>query len=245
MAKALTGVSTIAATKIAHVHADAPTRTAAVPGEERHVIRGAPWDFYDRLTDALGESSPFRVAYDGQDIEIMTLGPKHERSKGLLGSFIECVFVGLEIDCEELGSTTWKRPELERGIEADQCYCFEPSKLEMVRAAAARGSNDIAEYPNPDLAVEVDLSPSKIDRARIYSELRVSEVWRFHDGTVSIDQIGVDGSYVPAESSRFLHVRPDEIIRWLVNEDSGNRVAPRKSLERWVRTELRPRVRPD
>jgi hypothetical protein len=130
MAKALTGVSTIAATKIAPVHADAPTRAAAVPGEERHVIRGAPWEFYDRLTDALGESSPFRVAYDGQDIEIITLGPKQERSKGLLGSFIESVFVGLEIDCEELGSTTWKRPELERGIEADQCYCFEPSKLE-------------------------------------------------------------------------------------------------------------------
>jgi hypothetical protein len=86
MAKALTGVSTISAIKIAPLNADAPTRAAAVQGEERHVMRGAPWDFYDRPTDALGESSPFRVAYDGQDIEIITLGPKHERSKGLLGS---------------------------------------------------------------------------------------------------------------------------------------------------------------
>ena len=25
----------------------------------------------------------------------------------------------LEIDCEDLGSTTWKRPELGRGVEAD------------------------------------------------------------------------------------------------------------------------------
>ena len=56
MAKALTGASTTSAAKIAPVHADAPTRAAAVPGEERHVIRGAPWEFYDRLTDALGNT---------------------------------------------------------------------------------------------------------------------------------------------------------------------------------------------
>jgi hypothetical protein len=54
MAKALTGVSTISATKIAPVHADAPTRAAAVQGEERHVIRGAPWDFTFDPTKSFG-----------------------------------------------------------------------------------------------------------------------------------------------------------------------------------------------
>ena len=45
----------------------------------------------------------------------MTLGPKHERFKVLLGLFIDYVCTGLEIDCEGLGSTTWKRSEQERG----------------------------------------------------------------------------------------------------------------------------------
>ena len=96
----------------------AQSTDASVPVEERHVIHGASWDFYDRLTDSLADRAPFRVAYDGKDIEIMTLGPKHERSKALLDLFIEYVSAGLDIDCEALGSTTWKRSELDRGIEA-------------------------------------------------------------------------------------------------------------------------------
>jgi hypothetical protein len=49
-----------------------PRSTAALPetitvaGEERHVMRGATWRFYDWLTDALGERAPFRVVYDGK-----------------------------------------------------------------------------------------------------------------------------------------------------------------------------------
>jgi Uma2 family endonuclease len=225
-----------------------PESTATVPetitvaGEERHVMRGATWTFYDRLTDALGERAPLRVAYDGRDIEMMTLGPKHERFKVLLGQFIDYVCTGLGIDCEGLGSTTWKRSELERGIEADLCYYFDPEKLEACAAADAHDGNDVTDYPNPDLAVEVDLSPSKIDRPAIYRALRVLEVWRFHAGIVSIEQLNVDGIYVAAESSRFLHVRADEITRWVVHEKSGNRRQGKTRLQTWIRTELKPRV---
>ncbi len=225
-----------------------PRSTAVLPetisaaGEERHVMRGASWKFYDWLTDALGARAPFRVAYDGRDIEIMTLGPKHERSKDLLGLFIDYVSTGLEIDCEGLGSTTWKRPELGRGIESDLCYCFDPAKLEACEAADARDTNNVADYPNPDLAVEVDLSPSKIDRPAIYRALQVAEIWRFHAGTVLIEQLDVDGNYVAAESSRFLHVRPDEVTRWVVNEKFGNRRQWKKRLQEWILTEVKPRV---
>jgi Uma2 family endonuclease len=223
-----------------------PTAAASpvpsVPGEERHAMRGVTWDFYDRLTDALGEHAPFRVAYDGKDIEIMTLGPKHEGVRDLLNLFVNEVQDGLEIDCRGLGSTTWKRSELSRGIEADLCYYFDLAKLEACEASDAQDSNDVADYPNPDLAVEIDLSPSKIDRPGIYHALQVSEVWRFSAGTVSIEQLGVDGSYIAAESSRFLHVRPDEVTRWVVEEKSGNRTQWKKRLREWVLSELKPRV---
>ena len=90
--------------------------------------------------------------------------------------FVNEVHDGLEIDCWGLGSTTWKRSELERRIEAGLCYCFDPAKLEACEAADSRDSNDVADYPNPDLAVEVDLSPPKIDRPAIYHDLRVAEI---------------------------------------------------------------------
>ena len=41
-----------------------------------------------------------------------------------------------------------------------------------------RNSNNIDDYPNPDLAVEIDISPPKIDRSGIYAALKVSELWR-------------------------------------------------------------------
>ena len=62
--------------------------TTTVPDEERGVLRDVSWQFYDRLSDAIGAPSPIRVAYDGKDMEIMNLGPNHERSKSRLGFFI-------------------------------------------------------------------------------------------------------------------------------------------------------------
>jgi hypothetical protein len=121
------------------------------------------------------------------------------------------------------------RSDLGRGIEADLCYYFDALKLEACAAADALDSDDVADYPNPDVAVEVDLSPSKIDRPGIYRALQEPEVWRLDAGTVSIEQLGADGKYVAAESSRFLHVRADEVTggysrRSRSPEDSGGNV---------------------
>ena len=78
------------------------------------------------------------------------------------------------------------------------------------------------EFPNPDLAVEIDISPSQIDRPGIYQALRVGEVWRFDGDTVVIEQLGPDGAYVATESSRFLPIRAEEVVRWVVEEDTDD-----------------------
>ena len=155
-----------------------PMETTTVLDEERGDMSDVSWEFYYRISDAIGELYQIRVAYDGQDMEIMTLGPKHERSKEFLGPFVAEVCVGLTIDFEPMGSTTWKRSEEHAGLESDLCYFFDQVKLRAVRVVAAWESNDVAVYPNPDLAIEVDVSPSKIDRPKIYASLKVSEIWR-------------------------------------------------------------------
>ncbi len=93
--------------------------------------------------------------------------------KDLLARFVNAVTMELDIDCKGAGETPWKRPEIARGLAADQCYYFEAGKPAAVAAARARKSNDVADYPNPDLAIEVDLSPPEIDRAGIYAALKV------------------------------------------------------------------------
>jgi Uma2 family endonuclease len=199
-----------------------PRRTPAraqlppVPGEEQQVMLDTTWGFYDRLSDAI-ETRSIRMAFDGRDIEIITAGNRHERIKSLMGQFFDLVVDELEIDCVALGSTTWKRPEIERGIEVEQSYVFDPAKIALCRSPLVRESNDLADCPNPDLAIEIDISPPKIDRPGIYAALKVTEVWRRgEDATITIEQLGDDGQYVAAKSSRFLHVRPEEVMQLFI-----------------------------
>jgi len=220
----------------------ASTETTTVPGEERGVMRDVSYDLYNLLSSSLSEHTSIRLAYDGKDIEVMVVGPIHDQLKELMGTFVNEVSDGLEIDCRALGSTTWKRAAPERGLEADQCYYFDAAKLAASAAAVSLRSNDVADYPNPDLAVEIDISRSKIDRPGIYAALAVSEVWRYQDEAVTIEQLQADGAYATAAASRFLHVRPDEVTRWLTDGLDANRRDWVRRLREWVRDVLRPRV---
>jgi hypothetical protein len=110
---------------------------------------------------------------------------------------VEIVAEECEIPFKSAGQTTWKRPEVARGLESDECYFFLAEKLDAVAEAKARRSRKIADYPNPDLGIEVDISPPKIDRPGIYAALRVAEVWRFEGDheQIIIERLGEDGSY--------------------------------------------------
>jgi hypothetical protein len=220
----------------------APLAAPSVPTEERGVVRDASWDFYDRLTDAIGDRSSVRIAFDGKDVELVVIGPVHEGRGNLVDMFVGEVCEGLGLDFHGLGSTTWKRPDIARGIEAESSYCFDPEKLALCRAAYDRGENDGAAFPIPDLAAEIDISPPKIDRPGIYSKLQVPEVWRFGDEVMSIEQLDRSGNYVVVDASRFLFVRPEEVIRWLREAKSMPRPAWKRAIREWARAELRARA---
>jgi Uma2 family endonuclease len=211
-----------------------------VPPDKRIVIIDVSWNDYERLVEQIGESRSCRVAFDGKDIEMMTLGPFHERQKSLLDLFIMIVAGELKVERQPMGSTTWKRKKLKRAIESDLCYYFDPAKL--AAAAAAAHSDDVELYPNPDLAVEVDISPPRIDRPGIYAALQVPEFWRVRDKAVSIEQLGPEGTYAPVPRSRFLPVRAADVTRWIFSEDSSSLVAWEERLRQWVRNELDPKT---
>ena len=82
----------------------------------------------------------------------------------------------------------------------------------------------------------------KIDRPGIYAVLQVPEFWRVRNRAVSIEQLGPDGKYVPVPRSRFLPVRPEDVTRWVSNEDSTDLVVWEERLREWVRAELGPRA---
>ena len=212
--------------------------------DQRVVIQDVDWAFYERLVDSIPEGANIHVDYDGKDLEIMSLSPYHDDVKRSLGRFVELTTEELEIPCRGLGQTTWKRPEVRRGLEADECYYFETEKIAAVAAAWARRSKNVADYPNPDLGIEVDISPSRIDRAGIYATLKIGELWRF-DGEseqVIIERLREDGLYYPVEASGLLPIRAEEVRRWIIDEDSSDQSAWARRLRAWARVELAPRL---
>jgi Uma2 family endonuclease len=212
--------------------------------DQRVVIRDVDWAFYEQLVDSIPEGMHIQVDFDGKDVEIMVLGPFHDGAKKLLGQFVERVAEECEIPYKSAGQTTWKRPDVKRGVEADESYFFRVNKLAMIAAARSRNSRDVADYPNPDLGIEVDESPSKIDRPGIYAALRVAEVWRFDGEQVFIDRSGEDEQYHPAPDSQFLPVKAEDVTRWVVEEDTSDESAWARRLRAWVRAEVAPRPRP-
>jgi Uma2 family endonuclease len=227
----------------AEAHKPRPRRLLdGVPPDTRVVIADVTWDVYESFVDAVREGENCHVAFDGKDIELMTVGPFHESLKSLVDTFVAIVAAELEIERQPLGQTTWMRKKVKRGVESDLCYYFDVAKLAAFAEAFVRGSNKVKDYPNPDLAIEVDVSPSKIDRPGIYAALRVPELWRVRKQSVSIEQLGPSGTFVPAVASGFLHVQSHEVSRWLFGEDSRQRVTWERSLREWVQDELGPRV---
>ena len=216
------------------------TDTLAPIGPERRVLVGSTrlvvpdvdWSVYETWIDSLPERSPIRMAFDGNNLEIMTKSRDHEKYRQLLGYAVFEIAKVLDLPLGSYGEMTWKRPAIGRGIEADQCYYVELQKIEA--AAKIKGKHAARRMPPPDLAIEIDISPPEVDRPGIYAAMKVVELWRFDGEKVVIERLGRDGRYRPALASRLLKVRADELTHWLSVEDTRNETRWAKRLAVWL-----------
>ena len=172
------------------------------------------------------------MAYDGKDLEIMVTGPVHDDYGWLLDRLITVV-ARATVCVPGMGKTTWIRPEIERGLEADQCYMFDPAKLAAVGELLARKVNDIAGYPNPDLAVEVDISRPQVDRPAIYAASRCPRSGR------STARSSASRSSSAANTSRTrgaagCRSRRVDATRWLVAENTTDPDAWEERVRAWA-----------
>lgn len=138
----------------------------------------------------------------------MSPGRAHEYWKSRLARLLECAAEEFGFSMELGGSMTFRREDLERGLEPDDCYWIGS-------AARMRGKLtwDPADDPPPDLVLEIEISRSQIGRMGIYSSLGVPEVWRF-DGQELRCEILVDGRYLPGESQTFPTIPPKVLTEY-------------------------------
>src|SRR2546426_10991396 len=70
--------------------------------------------------------------------------------------------------------------------------------------------------PPPDLAVEVEVSRSALDKLRIHASLRIPEVWQYNGKELRIHRLQKRGKYVEVEKSIALPQLPiQDLLRFL------------------------------
>jgi Uma2 family endonuclease len=200
------------------------------------VVPGIDWHGYGQILQVFDDRR-IHVTYDRGTMEVRRPSQRHEQSAQLFGFFVLQVADEMDVDYEPLGMTTWKRPDMEKGLEADQCYYI-------LHAAIVRQKDelDLEIDPPPDLAIEIDITSSSLNRMAIYAELRVPELWRYDGESLVMYQLQPDGQYRPcATSLSFPGLRPEEVVRLI---ERGRTIPKRqwaREIRDYVRAELMPR----
>ncbi|MFI5458746.1 MAG: Uma2 family endonuclease [Isosphaerales bacterium] len=208
------------------------------PTEGRLVLHDVGWQDYEAMLQIVGERH-VRVTFDRGTMEVTMPSQRDEQAAQVLGLVVPMLAAELDVPFEPLGMTTWRKPDAEKGLEPDQCYYIQNEAVVRKREVL-----DLEVDPPPDLAIEVDITSSSLDRMGIYAELRVPEVWRYDGQTVTMFQLQADRQYGPcAESLSFPGLRPADVERFIELDPTMDKLRWLRELRDWVRNELIPRRR--
>ncbi len=206
------------------------TATTQGAPERRVVLSNIGWETYERLLADQADSSAPRFAYDRGVLEIVSPLPEHERYNRTIAALIESVAEEMGLDIENLGSTTFKREDLERGFEPDSCFYIQ-------HEAAVRGKNalDLHTDPPPDLVIEIDITHPSLDKFPIYAALGAPEVWRYDGRRLELWALESAHYVARTESDALPGVTVDAVLHLLERSKGIGRVAWLGEVRAWAR----------
>jgi Uma2 family endonuclease len=207
-----------------------PLRKSA--NEQYLRLSGISWQTYSRLLHVFAEQPAIRLTYDRGELEIMAPLLKHDDDGRLLGDFVFALTEELGLPLKRGGSTTLRRRLKQRGIEADECFW-----IANAHRMAGRRSLNLSHDPPPDLAIEIDVTHSSLDRLGIYAALKVPEVWRLIKETLVFHVLGTDCNYATADRSEaFPLVASAELMRFLEQaRQAGDENVVIRQFREWIR----------
>lgn len=93
--------------------------------------------------------------------------------KSKIGCLVEAWCLERGVEFSPYGSWTLEKKEVERGVEADECYVF----------------GEVLEPERPDLAIEVVWTSGGLNKLEIYRKLGVREVWFWRRGRLTAHRL--------------------------------------------------------
>ena len=204
--------------------------TVKTPAEQRVVLHNIGWDTYDRLLADHENNSAPRLTYDRGELEIMSPSPEHEKFNRRIAQLVLAVAEELNIEAEDLGSTTFRREDLERGFEPDSCFYIQNE--EQVRS---KDRIDLAVDPPPDLVIEIDITSPSFSKLPIYAQIGVPEVWRYDGERMTILVLEGSDYAETAESIVLPPVTSNVLTDFVEKSKSMKRTAWLEVVREWSR----------
>lgn len=201
--------------------------------QERILLQGITWNTFEALIQDLESQPSKRLTYDNGLLEIWMPLPSHETFKRWLGRIVEIMTEEMDCEIRSLSSSTWRRPDLAKGVEADECYYIQNEPL-----VRGRMDIDLTVDPPPDLVIEIDMTSLSLPRLPIYQALVVPEVWRF-DGERLVFLRWVEGEYDEIEQSVVLpFATAAELMSLLQQAQKMGETSWARSVRQWIREKL-------
>ena len=159
------------------------------------VLPNLRWETYQAIVKDFEQQPNTRLTYDCGQLEIRMPSDLHEFYKKLLGRIVETLTEALALEILSLGSMTCDRQDLAKGLEPDQCYYIQNEAN-----VWDKENINLQTDPPPDLAIEIDITSSSLNRFSIYASLNVPEIWHYNGKIVTI--YGLENNqYQPLDNS--------------------------------------------
>jgi Uma2 family endonuclease len=149
-------------------------------------------------------------------LEVMSPSSEHESISYYLGLLVALFAEETGTDVYGVGSTTFKRADVQRGFEPDACFYIQNEEL--IRGKARI---DLDVDPPPDLVIEVDITSPSLDKLPIYAQMGVSEVWRYE---------GKDLSFLTLDNNEYSKVEESIVLPPIAAQSASKLVEKSKSL---------------
>ena len=200
------------------------------PPEQRVLLNNVSWKTYERLLMDLNDSCAPRLTYDRGTLEIMSPSSEHERYNRTIAQIVEELAVEMNLDFDSLGSTPFKRDDLDRGFEPDSCFY-----IQNVTSIRRKKRIDLAVDPPPDLIIEIDITSTSLDRFSIFAAVAVVEIWRFNGSRLTIHELK-SGTYEERDTSlAFTDISAAEITALIKDSERITRPEWVRRLRQWIR----------
>lgn len=201
--------------------------------KQKFILTDISWDAYETILKVL-QNRPVRVTYDRGNLELISPSYRHQRYKTLIGRFINILAEERNIPLINAGSTTFKRQDLERGLEPDECFYIQNAS-----AVVGKQKIDLTCDPPPDLAIEIDISTSSLNRISIYAALGIREVWCYDGITVKVYLLGEGEDGKPTQRLTFPFLALPEFMQFLREAEMVDDTTVFRSFRDWVKKGFR------